>query len=234
MRRTLIVILTSCVVVLAVPALALGTLTEVGVPPLPTGTTGESGTSGTTGATEQPPPSCPSTPCLAISEVTGYQAKVGTDRGLVTVPRSGTIVAWTVSLGDPIPADITYFDGQEGGASEAGIAVLKNIKGLRYRLVAESPLIHLEKYFGQTAQFALARTINVTKGELVGLTVPTWAPALATTYGATTSWRASRPASQCNKFTQQNAQTTVGAIRTYACLYPTARITYTYTLVSTP
>ena len=50
----------------------------------------------------------------------------------------------------------------------------------------------LEKYFGKTAQFPLATTIPVKKGDIVALTVPTWAPALALGFGNNTSWRASR------------------------------------------
>ena len=80
------------------------------------------------------------------------------------------------------PADggqIAFFDKNEGGPSEAGIAILKQTKGLGYQLVAQSPLVQLQPYFGETAQFALATTIPVQKGERVALTVPTWAPALA-------------------------------------------------------
>jgi hypothetical protein len=49
-------------------------------------------------------PSCPATPCLAVSRTTGYQAKVGADRGLFVIPQDGKIVAWTITLGKPGPS----------------------------------------------------------------------------------------------------------------------------------
>src|SRR3712207_7815497 len=49
-------------------------------------------------AEELPQPSCPTSPCFAVSRTTGYQAKVGTNRGLVRVPENGRIVAWTIRL----------------------------------------------------------------------------------------------------------------------------------------
>ena len=45
------------------------------------------------------------------------------------------------------------------------ISILSNTKGLDYQLVAQSPLVQLQPYFGETAQFALATTIPVQKGE---------------------------------------------------------------------
>jgi hypothetical protein len=68
----------------------------------------------------------------------------------------------------------------------------------------------------------------------VALTVPTWAPALALGFGKDTSWRASRAKSQCTSTSTQTTQTTIGASTQYYCLYQTARLTYSATLVSTP
>ena len=61
----------------------------------------------------------------------------------------------------------------------------------------------LEPYFGKTAQFPLETTITVKKGDIVALTVPTWAPALALGFGNDTSWRASRQKSQCTSTSSQ-------------------------------
>ena len=52
-------------------------------------------------AEELPQPSCPNSPCFAVSRTTGYQAKVGTNRGLMKVPENGRIVAWSVRLSKP-------------------------------------------------------------------------------------------------------------------------------------
>ena len=271
-----VVALVTILVMLAIPTLATGTLTEIGsigfgvgvtsaTGPTgksgksgKTGTTGKSGKtgtgskSGTTGATGTtgttggatanssitgPLASCPGAPCEVVSETTGMQVKVGSTNAPLTIPRNGTIVAWTIRLSLPTAGQIAFFDRNEGGPAEAGIAIIKQTKALDYQLVAQSPLIQLQPYFGETAQFPLSPTIPVKKGERIALTVPTWAPALAIKLGNTTSWRASRPKNTCTSTTEastQTAQTTAGSTVEYTCLYQTARLLYTATLVSTP
>ena len=250
MKKNLVAIVT-IIGVLAIPAIAYGTLTEVGAVALhlgstaatgATGTTGASGTTGTTGTTGStgttgPVPSCPGAPCEVVSETTGMQVKVGKYNAPLTIPRDGVIVAWTIILSQPTPAQIAFFNKNEGGPSEAGIAIIKNTKKLDYQLVAQSPLVQLQPYFGERAQFPLASTIRVQKGERIALTVPTWAPALAIKLSNTTSWRASRPKNTCTSPTEastQTSQTVAGSTTTYSCLYQTARLLYTATLISTP
>ncbi|HEX3510613.1 MAG TPA: hypothetical protein VHT27_05880, partial [Solirubrobacteraceae bacterium] len=119
---------------------------------------------------------------------------------------------------------------------EAGIAVLRAVKTphLTYKLIASSPAVKLEKYFGKTVEFPLETTIPVKKGDVVALSVPTWAPALALGFGNDTSWRASRSKSQCTSTSSQTVQTSIGSSLQYFCLYQTARLTYSATLISTP
>jgi hypothetical protein len=221
MKRTYLATLTSLALVLAVPSLAGATLTEVGVIP-PT--------------TPETTPSCPASPCLAVSRTTGFQVKVATNTTLMNAPKAGTIVAWTINLGKPNATQVKFFNANEGGAAEAGIAVLRAEKkpNLTYKLIASSPTVKLEKYFGKTAQFPLERTIAVKKGDIIALSVPTWAPALALGFGKDTSWRASREKKQCSSTSSQSTQTSIGAAVQYYCLYQTARLTYSATLVSTP
>ncbi len=221
MKRTQIAILGSIALLLALPDLATATITEVGVIP-PT--------------TPETTPSCPASPCLAVSRTTGFQVKVGTNTTLTSVPKTGSIVAWTINLGKPNKTQIKFFDANEGGAAEAGIAILQPQKkpNLTYKLIASSPTVKLEKYFGKTVQFPLERSIPVKKGYIVALTVPTWAPSLALGFGKDTSWRASREKKQCSSTSSQSTQTSIGSAVQYFCLYQTARLTYSATLVSTP
>jgi hypothetical protein len=206
---------------LILPAVAPATLTEVGVIPPTTPVT---------------LPSCPASQCLAVSRTTGFQVKVGSERNILSAPRAGTIVAWTITLGNPNPSQIKFFDENEGGVSEAGIAILapQRKPNLTYKLVAQSPLVKLQPYFGKTAQFPLETTIPVKKGYVVALTVPSWAPALALGFANTTSWRASRPKTGCSSTSAQTTQTAIGSAVQYYCLYQTARLTYSATLISTP
>lgn len=187
------------------------------------------------GQTPQPsPPSCPAKPCLAVSRTTGYQAKVGTNRGLMEIPANGTLVAWTISLGKPGAKQTSFFDDKLGGPAQAGISILKPGARLFRRVMAVSPLQKLKPYFGSTVQFPLDKTIPVRKGWVIGLTVPTWAPALAVGLGGDTSWRASRAKAKCDDTQTQTAQLDVQDLAQYYCLYRTARLTYTATLVTKP
>lgn len=221
MKRISLALIASAALALALPAIAPATLTEIGI------------IGATTPATV---PSCPGTPCLAVSRTTGFQVKVATANNLVGAPRAGTVVAWTITLGNPNAAQIKFFNANEGGPSEAGIAILAPQKkpNLTYKLVAQSPLVKLQPYFGKTAQFPLETTIPVKKGYIVALTVPSWAPALALGFGDDTSWRASRPKAGCTTTGTQTMQTAIGSAVQYYCLYQTARLTYSATLISTP
>jgi hypothetical protein len=214
-------LLGSALLSLALPAVAPAKLTEVGVIGVTTPVTVAS---------------CPASPCLAVSRTTGFQVKVATARNPMGVPRNGTIVAWTITLGKPNATQIKYFNANEGGVSEAALAVLRPQPkpNLTYKLIAQSPLLKLQPYFGETAQFPLETTIPVKKGDEIALTVPTWAPALALGFGNDTSWRASRPKKQCTTTNTQTAHTQLNSALQYYCLYQTARLTYSATLISTP
>ena len=177
--------------------------------------------------------SCPRT-CLAVSRTTGYQAKVGPNRGLYTVPRDGRIVAWRIALGAPGPGQIEFFEERLGGESRAALVVLEPGPRLRHRVVRKSPLEELEPWFGQSVQFPLARSLPVKEGQILALTVPTWAPALAVNLGGDTSWRASRGRGQCDETSEQSALLGRRRRAQFYCLYRTARLTYSATLISTP
>jgi hypothetical protein len=222
MRRTHLAAITIIALALAAPASASATLAEVGV-------IGE--TSPITA------PSCPGTPCLAVSRTTGFQVKIGSaHNNPMGIPHSGALVAWTIQLGKPTATQIKFFNANEGGPAEAGVAVLRAQKkpNLTYKLIAQSPMVPLEKWFGKTAEFPLETALQTKKGDIVALTVPTWAPALALGFGNDTSWRASRQKPQCTSTSAQTTDTVVGGNVQYYCLYQTARLTYSATVISTP
>ena len=187
------------------------------------------------GQAAQPnPPSCPTNPCQAVSRTTGYQAKVGANRGLMAAPADGKIVAWTITLGSPGKRQIKFFNENYGGASLAGISILKPGTKLFHRVTGQSPMQSLQPYFGTTVQFPLGTALNVKKGYVIGLTVPSWAPALALGMGNDTSWRASHAPADCAEPGTQSAQLDIADLAQYRCLYRTARLTYSATLITTP
>jgi len=177
--------------------------------------------------------SCPRT-CLAIPRTTGYQAKIGPNRGTYTIPRDGRIVAWTLSLGKPGPNQTKFFNERLGGESQAALAILQPGQKLNASVVAKSPMQKLQPWFGMYVQFPLNESIPVKKGQLLALSVPTWAPALQVNLGGDTSWRSSRPRGKCNDTAEQSALVGDTDSAQFYCLYRTARLTYSATLVSTP
>lgn len=180
-------------------------------------------------------PSCPRN-CVAISRTTGYQVRVATKRNMFVVPRDGRIVAWTISLAKPSTNQVQFFDNRFGAAS-AGIVVLRPGRRQSATVVGLSPLLSLRPYFGSTIDVPLASTIAVRKGQIVALSVPTWAPALAVLGRRNdVSWRASRPSRCQDAATQssQTAQTRLHQTARYGCLYQTARLTFSATLVTNP
>jgi len=177
--------------------------------------------------------SCPVS-CQAVTRSTGYQAKVGPDRDLYRAPADGRIVAWSIGLGKPGPKQTAFFEERYGGAAQASLVVLDPGEKLARTVVAKAPVQRLTEYFGQTVQFPLARTLRVRKGQYIGLTVPTWAPALQIGLPSDTSWRSSRAKTGCLDTTTQFALLGERTLATFHCLYKTARLTYSATFISSP
>jgi hypothetical protein len=200
---------------LALPAAAPAKITELGQ--LPDGVLGV----------------CPLN-CQAVSRSTGYQAKVGPDRTLYRAPANGRIVAWSIALGNPGPKQSAFFSERLGGESQAAIVVLGTEKKLVRRVVAKGPLQRLTDYFGEVVQFPLERSLAIRKGQYVGLSVPSWAPALQLSLGSDSSWRASRPKDSCGDTSTQFALVGSRRATPFACLYKTARLTYSATFIPTP
>ncbi len=174
-------------------------------------------------------PTCPQE-CIAMSRTTGFQETIenytpilgesGVGRAQ-KVPYEGAIVAWEVYLGKPTRQQTSFFDAHEDGPAEAGIAVLRPHGGSpdSYELVASSPVEILEPYFGRRVSFSLKARLPVLPGDEIALVVPTWAPVLGVGFGNGTTWRASRPPTQCTGRTEQAAQRAVGSVIEYACQY---------------
>ena len=183
----------------------------------------------------QPDPSCPELPCQAVGSVTGFQIDNGQTKLPFLVPHDGTIKAWTLTLAQPTNSQRSFFNGFFGTPPEARLAILRRVPGTdppRYVLLRQGSIKVLSPYLGQTVKFG--SNLKVEKGDIVGLTVPTWAPAFAQELTAGNVWRASREPGACKNATdirQGEPQEKVGSRATYGCKYATARLLYTATLV---
>ena len=180
------------------------------------------------------PPSCPTSPCEVISRTTAFQTRLAGERQFFVAPETGRIVAWSITLGTPKRKQRKYFEENLGGPAQAGITVLKQGDRRYGRVTAESPVVALTPWFGQTVQFPLATSLAINKGDVVALTVPTWAPALGLGLGRDSVWRASRAADACDDTQTQSAQSDLSDLTPYMCAYRTARLTYSATLITTP
>ena len=180
-----------------------------------------------------PDPSCPELPCQAIGSVTGFQVSNGQTQlpFRVAARRHDQVLD-----ADPGAADQqqrSFFNGFFGTPPEARLAILRRVPGTnppRYNLRSQGSIKVLSPYLGQTVKFGAS--LQVEKGDIVGLTVPTWAPAFAQGLPANNVWRASREPGNCTNSTdirQGEPQQKVGTRATYGCRYSTARLLYTAT-----
>jgi hypothetical protein len=183
-------------------------------------------------------PSCPSDPCRALSRTSTFQKRIDGVEDAFTVPANGRIVAWTIALAAPTNKQIKFFEENFSGEPSAGITVFRasKKKGERgiYTSIGESGVQTLTNYYGQTVQFPMANTLRVLKGDRVGLTVPTWAPALAVNQAKNTTWRATRDEDSCTDFFDQTAIQELGTQTMFGCGYRTERLTYSVTLITAP
>jgi hypothetical protein len=182
-----------------------------------------------------PDPSCPELPCQAVGSVTGFQVSTGQGSLPFRVRRDGKVKAWTLTLAEPTSKQRSFFNGFFGTPPEARLAILRRVPGSeppRYNLRRQGSVRVLSPYLGQTVKFGA--NLKVEQGDIVGLTIPTWAPAFAQGLSAKNAWRASRETGKCTNTTdvrQGEPQEKVGQRATYGCRYSTARLLYTATVV---
>ncbi len=182
-----------------------------------------------------PDPSCPELPCQAVGSVTGFQLNNGQTRSPFLVSHAGTIKEWSLTLAQPTNSQRSFFNGFFGTPPEARLAILRRVPGTnppRFNLRRQGAIKVLSPYLGQTVKFGA--NLKVEKNDIVGITVPTWAPAFAQNLPANNIWRASRAPGTCTNSTdirQGEPQEKVNKRATYGCKYTTARLLYTATLV---
>jgi hypothetical protein len=202
-----------------------------------------------------PPASCPGkivnnvevVPCRVEGHVTGFQAIAGGVPRPYEVPFDGKIVAWSITLSRPSDTDtekmtdeVAFFNEFLGKPSQARIGVLRPVEGSKppqYTLVRQSPLQILNPYFGSTVIFTLDHPLSVLQGQVVALTIPTWAPMFAFNVTEENTWRGSRLADHCQSkedIQGGHPQQGVGKTKTYGCYYSDARLLYTATVVKQP
>ncbi|HYP56042.1 MAG TPA: hypothetical protein VEQ41_07065 [Solirubrobacterales bacterium] len=182
-----------------------------------------------------PDPSCPDSPCQAVGSTTGFQVSNGQSNLPFLVPDDGVVKSWTLTLAEPTNQQRSFFNGFFGMPPQAQLAILRRVPGTqppRYSLRAKSSIQVLTPYLGETVRFGTS--LRVRKADIVGVTIPTWAPAFAQGLSAKNVWRASREEGACTDTTdvrQGEPHERLNSRATYGCKYSTARLLYTATVV---
>jgi hypothetical protein len=185
--------------------------------------------------------SCPAN-CQAIGQVSGFQMQLGAKKNPYQLHTFGKIVAFTVKLGTPNDQQTQFFDKLFGTPPQIMLTVLRPVpnpkkdpkKKDNYVLAAASPKFDLTTYFGSEPTFALPAPLATKPNDVIGITVPTWAPAFAVNLGDDMQWRSSRDPKKCDDVRQNAAQEVIGSTRTYGCVYKTARLLYTASYIPDP
>jgi hypothetical protein len=193
------------------------------------------------GTADAAPLNCPQqgdTLCVAAVRMTGYQGRSsGGPKNPFYIRRDGHLLAFTVQLSKPTEEEIDFFNTNFGTPAMARISVLRRgttrKTRLDHRLIRQSDRFRLDPYLGSKPTFVFDRPIPVKKGNWIALTVPTWAPLLASPIARENWWRSSRPKDSCNppESLGQFAMEDLREVTRFGCTYHAARLMYSVTYV---
>ena len=154
-----------------------------------------------------PNPDCPTDtqrhPCEGVGSVTGFPLVAGGEKRPMKVPENGKLVAWAIDLSRPKKSQRDFFGDlfkseKLGKKPTARIAVIKHMKRHDYKLLRQSPVVNLSGALGRKQLFTLDKPLRIRKGQVVALTVPTWASNFAShIHRNKNRWRASRSRRNC-------------------------------------
>ncbi|MGA9859458.1 MAG: hypothetical protein WBQ18_16455 [Solirubrobacteraceae bacterium] len=187
-----------------------------------------------------PPAQC----FIILTRTTALQSVTAGMLNPTLVKRPGWIVAFTVGLSKlstNAKTELSYLhqlDTAYGGTPQAALTVLRPGPNNKYTVVAQSGTYHLIPFLGQVLQeplslpptFSALTALPVKAGDMVALTVPTWAPVLSYNLSSTRySYRQSRQANCKNAAGAETAQTKIGQSTRYLCNYTGTRVEYSAT-----
>ena len=163
------------------------------------------------------------------------------------VNREGWVVGFSVGLSrlsskaKTATQFIKGLNAQWGGAPELQLTVLEPGPKNTFTVVGQSGAYQVLPFLGRVLneplslppKFSALTALHVVRGDVVGLTVPTWAPVLS--YGLPTgdfSYRQSRRANCNHTAATQTAQTKLNQTGQYKCYYTGTRVEYTATEIT--
>ena len=206
-------------------------------------------------------PTCPANAqgnscTIILEQVTAYETLRDGVATPDTIKHSGVISSFTLGLTGTnliTPAVLAAKDSQFGGPPEAQLTALLPTgtpANPSFRVAAQSEVVKLRSELGKVAEFPLTSPLPVVRGEILALTIPTWAPVLSIEQNTTKfSYAQSRAkqtvavkdgtttkhVSSCNTTATTNlAQIVVGELSSYSCTYAGTRIEYSALEITTP
>ncbi len=197
------------------------------------------------------PPNTSASQCnIILPRMTVVQTRSDGVASPVMVKQSGWIVAFSVGLSrlstsmSTTRSYLHALDAQYGGTPQVMLTVLKPGPMSSYTVVAQSQSFHLIPFLGSVLSeplslpptFSSFNALPVKPGDIVALTVPTWAPVISYNLNPSRfAYRQSRKANCTHSPAGQNAQLMVGASTRYLCTYTGVRIQYSATeITNTP
>jgi hypothetical protein len=181
-----------------------------------------------------PSPSCPRN-CLATGSVTAFQREADGKANLFRAHEDGKLVAWAIDLSRPNKEQRKFFGNffeneAFGKAPTAGIAVIKRTGGRKYRLKRDSPIVSLGAELGERQTFTLANPLQIDQGDILALTLPTYAPNFRGGLNkARNEFRASRRSGKCSSnkdIKNGKPHREINSERVYGCDYQGSRLLY--------
>jgi hypothetical protein len=186
-------------------------------------------------------PSCPADPCEAAVRVTGLQGRSANGpKNPYYIRRDGYVVAFTVTLAKPNAEQIAFFNDNFGSPAQVRLSVLrrgdKRKTRLNYRLISQSDLYDVDRYFGSSPTFVLDKPLRVKKTNWIAVSVPTWAPMFSNNLTRSDWWRSSRAKGSCEppRSLRQYSMQELRDVSVFGCTYHGARLLYTVTYVPDP
>ena len=198
------------------------------------------------------PPACvkgkPLADCaIVLTRTTAVQAMSDGVINPTRVNQQGWVVAFSVGLSNLVANKkeraslIASQNAQHGGPPELALTVLRPGPDNTFTVVASSATYTLTPFLGRLLQeplslppsFTSFTALHVERGEVIGLTVPTWAPVLSYDLSASQfAYRQSRRANCKHTAAGQTAQTHTGGSTQYGCYYTKTRVEYSATEVT--
>jgi hypothetical protein len=132
------------------------------------------------------PAGLPANQCtIVLTQVTAYETLRDGIVNPTTITQSGVIASFSLGMAGTstiTASDVSYLNKSYGGPPEAQLTILRptgTVANPSYRVAAQSPVFKLSGTLGQVSEFPLIAPLPVVRGEIVALTVPTWAPVLS-------------------------------------------------------